>query len=69
MTMIEAIRRIGCMISDKVPPQCDVTGNVQIMTFDSTPEEWAKYTDRVTICREVCRADGAKSVNPRDMTS
>ena len=65
MTMIEAQSAgLPCMISDKVPPQCDVTGNVQIMTLDSTPEEWAKHildqSDKYAAKSD--RADGAKSV-------
>lgn len=65
MTMIEAQSAgLPCMISDKVPPQCDVTGNVQIMPLDSTPEEWAKHilNQYDEYAAKSNRADGAKLV-------
>lgn len=43
MTMIEAQSAgLPCTISDRVPPQCDVTGRVQVVPLESSPEEWAK---------------------------
>ncbi|NEG89726.1 glycosyltransferase [Bifidobacterium aerophilum] len=43
VTMIEAQSSgLPCTISDRVPIQCDVTGNVQVVALDAAPEEWAK---------------------------
>ncbi|WP_236023530.1 glycosyltransferase [Bifidobacterium miconis] len=43
VTMIEAqAAGLPCTISDRVPVQCDVTGNVQVVALDAAPEEWAK---------------------------
>ncbi|WP_243386622.1 glycosyltransferase [Bifidobacterium primatium] len=43
VTMIEAQSAgLPCTISDRVPAQCDVTGNVQIVPLDAEPDEWAK---------------------------
>ena len=43
MTMIEAQSAgLPCTISDKVPSQCDVTGNVQIVALEASPEDWAR---------------------------
>lgn len=43
MTMIEAQSAgLPCTISDRVPPQCDVTGRVQTVPLDAAPQEWAK---------------------------
>lgn len=43
VTMIEAqASGLPCTISDRVPEQCDVTGNVQIIGLNATPAEWAK---------------------------
>ncbi|MFC5222585.1 glycosyltransferase family 1 protein [Bifidobacterium leontopitheci] len=42
VTMIEAqASGLPCTISDHVPVQCDVTGNVQVVPLDATPDEWA----------------------------
>ncbi|MBT1180844.1 glycosyltransferase family 1 protein [Bifidobacterium sp. CP2] len=42
-TMIEAqASGLPCTISDRVPKQCDVTGNVQIVPLAANPDEWAK---------------------------
>jgi len=42
VTMIEAqASGLPCTISDRVPRQCDVTGNVQVVSLDETPAEWA----------------------------
>ena len=29
------------MISDKVPIQCDITGNVKVVALEDAPEKWA----------------------------
>lgn len=43
VTMIEAqASGLPCTISDRVPEQCDVTGNAQIIGLNATPAEWAK---------------------------
>ena len=43
VTMIEAqASGLPCTISDRVPKQCDVTGNVQVIGLDESPAEWAK---------------------------
>lgn len=43
VTMIEAQSSgLPCTISDRVPKQCDVTGNVQIIGLDDSPSQWAK---------------------------
>lgn len=43
VTMIEAqAAGLPCTISDRVPKQCDVTGNVQVVALDAAPAEWAK---------------------------
>lgn len=43
VTMIEAQSSgLPCTISDRVPIQCDVTGNVQVVALDASPAEWAK---------------------------
>ena len=43
VTMIEAqAAGLPCTISDRVPKQCDVTGNVQVVSLDAAPAEWAK---------------------------
>ncbi|NEG95349.1 glycosyltransferase [Bifidobacterium sp. SMB2] len=43
VTMIEAQSAgLPCTISDRVPAQCDVTGNVQIVPLGAEPAEWAK---------------------------
>ena len=42
VTMVEAqAAGLPCVISDKVPIQCDITGNVQVMALDDAPEKWA----------------------------
>ncbi len=43
VTMIEAQSSgLPCTISDRVPKQCDVTGNVQVLGLDDAPSQWAK---------------------------
>lgn len=43
VTMIEAqASGLPCTISDRVPKQCDVAGNVQIIGLAEQPAQWAK---------------------------
>ncbi|QOL35340.1 glycosyltransferase family 1 protein [Bifidobacterium lemurum] len=43
VTMIEAqASGLPCTISDRVPAQCDIIANTQIVPLDATPDEWAK---------------------------
>ncbi len=43
VTMVEAQSAgLPCVISDKVPIQCDITGNVLVKNLEDSPEEWAK---------------------------
>lgn len=43
VTMVEAQSAgLPCVISDKVPPECDITGNVKVVSLDDSPEHWAK---------------------------
>lgn len=45
VTMVEAqAAGLPCVISDGVPPQCDLTGNVTIVPLSASPEEWARRT-------------------------
>ena len=32
---------LPCVISDRVPVECDITGNVTVVPLDETPEKWA----------------------------
>ena len=42
VTMIVAqASGLPCVISDKVPIQCDITGNVKVVGLDKSPETWA----------------------------
>lgn len=42
VTMVEAqAAGLPCVISDKVPIQCDLTGNVWVVPLDESPEKWA----------------------------
>lgn len=42
VTMVEAqAAGLPCVISDRVPVECDITGNVTVVTLDETPEKWA----------------------------
>lgn len=42
VTMIEAqAAGLPCTISDRVPKQCDVTGSVQVVPLNASPQEWA----------------------------
>lgn len=42
VTMIEAqASGLPCVISDKVPIQCDITGNVRVVKLKDSPESWA----------------------------
>lgn len=45
VTMIEAqAAGLPCVISDKVPIQCDITGNVKVIPLESDADEWAEET-------------------------
>ncbi|OZG64907.1 capsular polysaccharide biosynthesis protein [Bifidobacterium hapali] len=42
VTMIEAQSAgLPCTISDRVPEQCNITGDVQTVPLDAAPEQWA----------------------------
>lgn len=42
VTMVEAqASGLPCVISDKVPIQCDITGNVKVMKLEDSPKNWA----------------------------
>lgn len=42
VTMIEAqAAGLPCVISDKVPIQCDITGNTKVVSLDDTTDKWA----------------------------
>lgn len=42
VTMVEAqAAGLPCVISDKVPIQCDLTGNVWVVPLEESPEKWA----------------------------
>lgn len=50
VTMIEAqAAGLPCVISDKVPIQCDITGNVKVVSLEDSTDKWAnvvlKYID------------------------
>jgi glycosyltransferase involved in cell wall biosynthesis len=64
VTMIEAQSSgLPCTISDRVPKQCDVTGNVQIVGLDDTPSQWAKkILDQYSVHDKSERANGADIV-------
>lgn len=61
VTMIEAqASGLPCTISDRVPKQCDVTGNVQIIGLDDSPSQWAKKIwDQYSAYGKSERANGA----------
>ena len=43
VTMIEAqAAGLPCVISDKVPIQCDITGNTKVVSLDDSTDKWAK---------------------------
>lgn len=43
VTMIEAqAAGLPCVISDKVPIQCDITGNVDVVALNDSTEKWAE---------------------------
>ena len=43
VTMVEAqAAGLPCVISDKVPIQCDITGNVEVVKLEDSPEQWAE---------------------------
>lgn len=43
VTMVEAqASGLPCVISDKVPIQCDITGNVQVVALEEQPKIWAE---------------------------
>lgn len=47
VTMIEAqAAGLPCVISDKVPIQCDITGNVEVVALEDSLDKWAE-----TVCR------------------
>lgn len=51
VTMVEAQSSgLPCVISDKVPIQCDITGNVKVVALEDSPEKWAdvvlQYLDK-----------------------
>lgn len=49
VTMIEAqAAGLPCVISDKVPIQCDITGNVDVVRLEDSVDKWAR-----TVCRLV----------------
>lgn len=64
VTMIEAqASGLPCTISDRVPRQCDVTGNVQIIGLDEPPAAWAKrILDQHATYAGTDRASGADAV-------
>ncbi len=40
--MVEAqASGLPCVISDKVPIQCDITGNVKVVALEDSPQKWA----------------------------
>ena len=42
VTMIEAqAAGLPCVISDKVPIQCDITGNTKVVSLDDPADKWA----------------------------
>ena len=54
---------LPCTISDRVPRQCDVTGNVQIIGLDEPPAAWAKrILDQHATYAGTDRASGADAV-------
>ncbi|MBF9694821.1 glycosyltransferase family 1 protein [Bifidobacterium dentium] len=64
VTMIEAqASGLPCTISDRVPEQCDVTGNAQIIGLNATPAEWAKrILDQYAEYAGTNRTEGAGKV-------
>lgn len=64
VTMIEAqASGLPCTISDRVPKQCDVTGNVQVIGLDDSPSQWAKKIwDQYSTHDKSERANGADIV-------
>ena len=43
MTLIEAQSAgVPCVISDRIPAEVDVSGDIAFMSLDSSPEQWAK---------------------------
>ena len=64
VTMIEAqASGLPCTISDRVPEQCDVTGNVQIIGLDDDPRHWAeRILDQHRRWHDVNRGEGASLV-------
>ena len=43
VTMVEAqTAGLPCTISDRVPGQCAITGNVQTVALEASPEQWAR---------------------------
>ncbi|KFI96142.1 glycosyltransferase [Bifidobacterium stellenboschense] len=63
-TMIEAqAAGLPCTISDRVPKQCDVTGNVRIVPLAASPDEWAKRVlDQAAEPKIKDRAEGPELV-------
>lgn len=64
VTMIEAqASGLPCTISDRVPKQCDITGNVQVVGLKEHPAEWAKRILRQHAAQmEANRASGTEAV-------
>ena len=43
VTMVEAqAAGLPCIISDQVPPQCAITDNVEIISLQQSPQQWAE---------------------------
>lgn len=64
VTMIEAqASGLPCVISDRVPAQCDVTGTVAIMPLHDEPDRWAEAVlEHVRKLASRDRATGADAV-------
>lgn len=44
VTMVEAqAAGLPCIISDQVPPQCAITENVEIISLQKSPQQWAEH--------------------------
>lgn len=67
VTMIEAQSAgLPCTISDRVPRQCDVTGNVQVVGLEDAPQTWAaRVLDQHRQSLDADRSAGADVVAKR----
>ena len=67
VTMIEAQSAgLPCTISDRVPRQCDVTGNVQVVGLEDAPQTWAaRVLDQRRQSLDADRSAGADVVAKR----